>query len=63
MNTVNEYETPDIFTPYHENYLSKITHGPQIHNVILITAVWNDDLRANPTYKDAFIKNMKTVLQ
>lgn len=36
---------------YHENDLSKVTHGPEVHEVILITAVRDHNLRAHPTCK------------
>lgn len=40
-----------LYAFYHENNLSKISHGLKIHDVILITPVRDDDLRANSTYK------------
>lgn len=48
-----------VYASYHENDLSKITHGPEIHEVILITAVRDDDLRATPTYKSSIHKHIK----
>ena len=40
-----------LYASYHENNLSKISHGLKIHDIILITPVRDDDLRAHSTCK------------
>lgn len=37
---------------HHEEELPQVAHGPQVHQVVLIAAIGDDDLRANATWRD-----------
>lgn len=46
---------------YHEHDLPQVPHGPEIHEVILITAVRDYDLGAHPTCRPSDHEQMQAL--